>query len=103
MYIIDRFKLPFFVVFWLMFSSFFVYASQIDNMYKDLTLLDKTAQIGRKSYTTIGDKFYKIYADNPRRKAQIAFYKKWIHFYVEQMDASLGEKGTKLRRTKFIA
>ncbi len=51
MYIIDRFKLPFFVVFWLMFSSFFVYASQIDNMYKDLTLLDKTAQIGRKSYT----------------------------------------------------
>jgi len=45
----------------------------------------------------------KIYADNPRRKAQIAFYKKWIHFYVEQMDASLGEKGTKLRRTKFIA
>ena len=68
MYIIDRFKLPFFVVFWLMFSSFFVYASQIDNMYKDLTLLDKTAQIGRKSYTTIGDKFYKIYADNPSGK-----------------------------------
>lgn len=68
MYIIDRFKLSFFVVFWLMFSSFFVYASQIDNMYKDLTLLDKTAQIGRKSYTTIGDKFYKIYADNPSGK-----------------------------------
>ncbi|MDE7315585.1 MAG: N-acetylmuramoyl-L-alanine amidase [Mucispirillum sp.] len=68
MYIIDRFRLSLFVVFYLLVSSAFVYASQIDDMYKDLTLLDKTAQIGRKSYTTIGDKFYKVYADNPSGK-----------------------------------
>lgn len=68
MYIIDRFRLSLFVVFYLLVSSTFVYASQIDDMYKDLTLLDKTAQIGRKSYTTIGDKFYKIYTDNPSGK-----------------------------------
>lgn len=65
MFIINKFRLSFFVVFFLMVSSAFVYASQIDDMYKDLTLLDRTAQIGRKSYTTMGDKFYKIYADNP--------------------------------------
>lgn len=63
-----KFKLSFFVVFWLMILSVFAFASQIDDMYKDLTLLDKTAQIGRKSYTTIGDKFYKIYAENPSGK-----------------------------------
>lgn len=68
MYIINKFRLSFFVVFFLMVSSAFVYASQIDDMYKDLTLLDRTAQIGRKSYTTMGDKFYKIYADNPSGK-----------------------------------
>lgn len=68
MYIINKFRLSFFVVFFLMVSSVFVYASQIDDMYKDLTLLDRTAQIGRKSYTTIGDKFYKIYSDNPSGK-----------------------------------
>lgn len=68
MYIINRFRLSLFVVFYLLVSSAFVYASQIDDMYKDLTLLDKTAQIGRKSYTTIGDKFYKVYADNPSGK-----------------------------------
>lgn len=68
MYIINKFRLSFFVIFYLMVSSVFVYASQIDNMYKDLTLLDRTAQIGRKSYTTMGDKFYKIYADNPSGK-----------------------------------
>lgn len=68
MYIINRFRLSFFVVFFLLVSSVFVYASQIDDMYKDLTLLDRTAQIGRKSYTTMGDKFYKIYADNPSGK-----------------------------------
>ena len=68
MYIISRFRLSLFVVFYLLVSSAFVYASQIDDMYKDLTLLDKTAQIGRKSYTTIGDKFYKVYADNPSGK-----------------------------------
>ena len=54
-----------YVVFWLLLLSVFSYASSIDDMYKDLTLLDKTSQIGRKSYTTIGDKFYKMYADNP--------------------------------------
>lgn len=54
-----------YVVFWMFLLSVFSYASQIDDMYKDLTLLDKTSQIGRKSYTTIGDKFYKMYADNP--------------------------------------
>lgn len=68
MYIINKFRLSFFVVLILMVSSVFVYASQIDDMYRDLTLLDRTAQIGRKSYTTIGDKFYKIYADNPSGK-----------------------------------
>ncbi len=68
MYIINKLRLSFFVVFFLMVSSVFVYASQIDDMYKDLTLLDRTAQIGRKSYTTIGDKFYKIYSDNPSGK-----------------------------------
>lgn len=68
MYIINRFRLSLFVVFYLLVSSAFVYASQIDDMYKDLTLLDKTAQIGRKSYTAIGDKFYKVYADNPSGK-----------------------------------
>ena len=60
MYIINKFRLSFFVVLILMVSSVCVYASQIDDMYKDLTLLDRTAQIGRKSYTTMGDKFYKI-------------------------------------------
>lgn len=54
-----------YVVFWLFFISVFSYASGIDDMYQDLTLLDKTSQIGRKSYTTIGDKFYKMYVDNP--------------------------------------
>lgn len=68
MYIINKFRLSFFVVLILMVSSVCVYASQIDDMYKDLTLLDRTAQIGRKSYTTMGDKFYKIYADNPSGK-----------------------------------
>ncbi len=68
MYIINRFKLSFFVVLYIIFSSAFVYAGQIDDMYKDLTLLDRTAQIGRKSYTTMGDKFYKIYAENPSGK-----------------------------------
>lgn len=54
-----------YVVFWLFFLSIFAYASSVDDMYKDLTLLDKTSQIGRKSYTTIGDRFYKMYSDNP--------------------------------------
>ena len=36
MYIINKLRLSFFVVFFLMVSSVFVYASQIDDMYKDL-------------------------------------------------------------------
>lgn len=68
MYIINRFKLLFFVVFCLMTAYISVYAGQIDDMYRDLTVLDRTAQISRKSYTTMGDKFYKIYAENPSGK-----------------------------------
>ena len=34
--IINRFKLSFFVVLYIIFSSAFVYAGQIDDMYKDL-------------------------------------------------------------------
>ncbi|MDE7169925.1 MAG: N-acetylmuramoyl-L-alanine amidase [Mucispirillum sp.] len=45
-----------------------VFSGQIEDIYKDLTILEKTQQIGRKSYTVIGDKFYKIYSDNPSGK-----------------------------------
>lgn len=62
------FKLSFFAICYLIFAINFVYAGQIDDIYKDLTLLDKTAQIGRKSYTILGDKFYKIYSENPSGK-----------------------------------
>ena len=65
MYIINKLKSPFFIIFWLMVLTVSSWASQIEDMYKDLTLLDRTNQIGRKSYTTIGDKFYKLYAENP--------------------------------------
>lgn len=68
MYIINRYKLLFFVTVWFFISSMFAFAGQIDDMYKDLTLLDKTSQIGRKSYVTIGDKFYRLYAENPSGK-----------------------------------
>ena len=64
MYILNKLKSPFFIIFWLMILTISSWASQIDDMYKDLTLLDRTNQIGRKSYTTIGDKFYKLYADS---------------------------------------
>ena len=63
MYIINKLKSPFFIIFWLMVLTVSSWASQIEDMYKDLTLLDRTNQIGRKSYTTIGDKFYKLYAE----------------------------------------
>ena len=65
MYIINKLKSPFFIIFWLMVLTVSSWAGQIEDMYKDLTLLDRTNQIGRKSYTTIGDKFYKLYAENP--------------------------------------
>lgn len=54
-----------YIVLFLLFSTSVVYAGQIEDMYRDLTVLDKTGQIGRKSYTTMGDKFYRMYSSNP--------------------------------------
>ena len=61
-------KSIFFAVFTLAILVTGGHASVIDDMYKDLALLDQTSQIGRKSYTAIGDKFYNIYANNPSGK-----------------------------------
>lgn len=54
-----------YIMLFTLFSTSVVYAGQIEDMYRDLTVLDKTGQIGRKSYTTVGDKFYRMYSSNP--------------------------------------
>lgn len=42
-----------------------VAAAPVDNLYKDLQILDKSTNITRKSYMATADGFYKLYASNP--------------------------------------
>ncbi len=63
-----KFLKPLLIVMFFLLPAAYLSASAVDDMYNDLALLDKTSQIGRKSYTAIGDKFYRIYADNPSGK-----------------------------------
>lgn len=56
--------LKYIILFLLLFFNL-SFAATIDELYKSLIALDQNSQVGRTSYTAIGDKFYKIYSNNP--------------------------------------
>lgn len=73
-------------------------AGQIEDIYKDLAVLDKTSKISRRSYVITADKFYKIYSSDPTARradeallgAARAYRRSYERFKIaEDMDKSL--------------
>lgn len=61
-----KIKIPFFIFFAV--AILFVdntFASLVDDLYRDLQILDKSVNVGRKSYTVTAENFYTIYVNNP--------------------------------------
>ena len=55
----------FFLAFLFVCFSGQVFSGEIEDIYKDLTVLEKTSKISRRAYVITADKFYKIYSSNP--------------------------------------
>lgn len=61
-----KIKIPFFI--FLALAVFFTdntFAALVDDLYKELQILDKSVNVGRKSYTVTAENFYTIYVNNP--------------------------------------
>ena len=74
------------------------FGGKIEDIYNDLSTLEKTKNISRRSYTLTADKFYKIYSENPGGKqadkallgAARAYRRSYERFKIqEDLDKSL--------------